>query len=277
MTAPRPKPATSSRAARLNAGTLLNAQAVARRQLQAAIAASIQAAVADAARRQHDDRARKAAILALLLLASKRMAEQAKAAIVEGRRHARREGARRLATELVALGVTLKTGSWPMGFAAGVIVNGWQHRGHEDDLHATTAADALAVAWRAAAFRAASVALREDRDVAGAIQGTAAAMTPRAERTSDTEIAGAYSEERRLSLVDASTADPEFRDVVTRLRLVRRWVAMLDACPLCWPLDGELAVDGRFDGGAEPGFMHPRCRCTDELVVASAEDIADAA
>lgn len=57
-------------------------------------------------------------------------------------------------------------------------------------------------------------------------------------------------------------------DLSWRFDLIEIWDARLDACPICWALDGKEAIQGGgFPGNEEPGFVHPRCRCTSHFVV----------
>lgn len=45
--------------------------------------------------------------------------------------------------------------------------------------------------------------------------------------------------------------------------LEREWVAVGDSCDLCLPLDGvRVGFDEPFPDGAEPGEIHPSCRCS---------------
>lgn len=51
----------------------------------------------------------------------------------------------------------------------------------------------------------------------------------------------------------------------TGLKLWREWDATLDkhTCSVCASLHGsKVRVSESFPGGAEPGAVHPRCRCT---------------
>jgi hypothetical protein len=52
-------------------------------------------------------------------------------------------------------------------------------------------------------------------------------------------------------------------DIATQYDLIEIWDAMMDACEVCWGLNGTEAIVGHgFPGGETPGGVHPRCRCT---------------
>jgi hypothetical protein len=264
-----------SKLVRLSAGTLLNAQALTTEKLQDAIAQGSGEAIAELGRRKRSEDVRKAAVLAALLLLSKRMSDRARDAIVDGRQHARREGARRLLAELTAVGVVLGATAIGSQSARHEILNGAQRRHEEDDAHAMVAADALAGAWRSAAFHAVTKAVRTGESIAETLAGMDGRMKPRIVRTATTETSQAYSAERRAALSDAIEHDKEFAASVRGDRLMREWVAMLDACEHCWPHDGErVDVGDSFGGGDEPGEMHPHCHCFDVLVTDAGEAAA---
>lgn len=57
------------------------------------------------------------------------------------------------------------------------------------------------------------------------------------------------------------------RNLVTRqlgggFQLLKVWDAQLDACPVCFRMDGTtVPVNEHFPGGLEPAMVHPWCRC----------------
>jgi len=57
------------------------------------------------------------------------------------------------------------------------------------------------------------------------------------------------------------------RTLVTRqlgggYQLLKVWDAQLDACPICFRMDGiTVPVSAHFPGGLEPAMVHPWCRC----------------
>lgn len=71
-----------------------------------------------------------------------------------------------------------------------------------------------------------------------------------------TENANAYNAEHRQTVLD----------VADDLDLIEVWDAYMDACPVCWDLNGTEAIDGNFPSGATPGGVHARCRCTSHFI-----------
>ena len=60
--------------------------------------------------------------------------------------------------------------------------------------------------------------------------------------------------------------------ILPRGGVQRRWITAADelVCPICQPLDGQLApLDEPFPGGYEPADVHPNCRCSQILVYAN--------
>lgn len=265
MSVPPGKLTAPSKAAKLNAGTLIAAERDTSKTVRAAVDSSIAEASAQASRQERDSRIRQAALLAILALQSKHMTDRVHRALVDGRQNARKQGSRRLVLEMAALGYALAGQSG--GVAGAIAARGWQLRHDEDDHHATAASAALGIAWRAMATHAVLKAVRTEEDPVRAIRGTLAPMSRRIDRTAVTETAQAYGDERRVMLVDLGVNDSAFASFASRHRLQRKWIALADACPKCWDHDGELTgVSDTFSGGDEPGFMHVSCRCTDELV-----------
>lgn len=250
------------RIVRLSVGTLLAAEREATKRLTKAIQSSIADAAADVARKQRDDRRAKAAALALILMHSKQMASKAHDAILAGRQHARAESGRRSLAELAALGVVV----------SGALGGSSSHKRDEDDAHATGSADSLAVAWRGLAFVAVSKALREETDPAKALRLTDAPMKHRIKRTSVTETAQAYGDAHRTLVRDASERDDVLAARLSEAEVVEVWSALVDACELCVPHDGEqVAIGDFFSGGDEPGSVHAHCRCVSYFSTVAAE------
>lgn len=78
----------------------------------------------------------------------------------------------------------------------------------------------------------------------------------RAELIAETEIMRAAHAGRRLAWQEQATAGAK-----------RIWIAMPDCCEECEELDGRTAsLNGTYFGGSEGPPLHPRCRCTEELV-----------
>lgn len=262
--APAPRP----RVERLAAGTILNATQASKKSLNAAVGETIAQAAAEISDRQRNDRVRKAELMAALLLLSKGMATKATAAIFASRQHARREGARRSIAELAALGVMVGPAASSLMMAASLT------RADEDNAHAHSAGESLAVAWRGMALYSLSAATRKEEDASKAIALTNRPMLKRVERTAETETAQAYSSEHREAIAEEIERDSELRLRVDAVRAVRRWSAFLEACPVCAEHDGEeVGIGESFEGGDEPGFVHPRCRCY-ECILESYESMS---
>ena len=81
-------------------------------------------------------------------------------------------------------------------------------------------------------------------------------LRPSLERIGVTESSDSYNRTRRETAKEA------------RVALFRRWDATLDmrTCPVCERADGmTVGIDEPFEIG-EPGGVHPRCRCSWELL-----------
>ena len=256
----------SLRAARVSAGRLLIEERKTVTSIRQDIRALSALAVADAVRLEADGQdadARRAALLAIILAGSNRMATKLQRTIQDRRQATREQAVQRVRVEL-------KTASVQIDITSGV-----QARLAEDAMHAQSAADALAAAWRANAIAAALEAGRSDESQAAAIAAAGDSMDGRALRTGATEGAQAYSDEHRRVLEDLAD-DEGISQTLAAARIVRQWSAILDrrTCSDCADHDGEVsAIGGAFDGGDEPGFVHPLCRCID-LVTALPADIA---
>lgn len=243
-------------AAKRSAGALLLASDHTQRLLRTATAASVDEAVAEIGRRRE---LRKAAALVVLVTLSHKFTNRARGAILEGRQNARLAGAGRLGAELAALGIVIELARQD-AFS----------RHDEDEAYASTAADALSVAWRGLAFAAVSASMRNDADPGPALAKIERPMLPRLDRTASTETSRAFNDEQRRALADAAARDERIAEQLRETRVMREWNAMLDACERCSPHDGErVAYTDSFSGGDEPGEMHPRCMCTATLVTES--------
>lgn len=249
----------SSKAATLAAGTLLIHRSRTSKVIRATVAEAI-ALAASHASTTSDDRAKTVAISAVVM-ASRSLAMRLAAAILLARQEARAAATHRLTRELATAGVTVRPGD--LGHPSS--------RHEEDSTHATVAADSLAVAWRSLAAAAALSSLRKEQSAAAAIAATAGPMKARADRTALTEVATAYNDEHRAAILDGMAYRPDFRDAIDSAGIVREWSCRLEACDHCWPHDGEQVPIGEsYSGGDEPGYVHPRCACTDLLVSTSA-------
>jgi hypothetical protein len=73
-------------------------------------------------------------------------------------------------------------------------------------------------------------------------------------RTAATETAQSYDAGHREGMPEEVLDES--------IALFDRWEAMLDACPRCARLDGDITPVGEpFPSGEEPSLVHPRCRC----------------
>lgn len=248
----------ASKLAKLAAGALLLASQAAERKIKRAI----EIGAADAAEHatKERDRERAGAVLALLVGASRRMVPDLTAAILGGRTAAREAARRRLLAELKASGVGPPPAVWPFAQRS------------DDDIRAHAAAESLAVQWRGVAAANAAGAIRREESGAAAIRKTTQAMGARVRRTAVTESSQAYGDEHAQAIRDMVAQDERFGDgswAAAARGLMREWSALLDACPACWPHDGErVGLDEQFSGGDEPGSVHAHCRCTELLVPA---------
>lgn len=56
-------------------------------------------------------------------------------------------------------------------------------------------------------------------------------------------------------------------DIAAEYDLIEIWDARMDACPVCWELNGTESIVGYgFPGGDTPGGVHPRCQCTSHFI-----------
>jgi hypothetical protein len=233
------KPRTQ--AEKVAVGTMLRMSDQTEKRLQA----PARAASAEVAKKRED----RAVLLGALVLLGRRLGDQLTDAIARGRAEARNAARRRLREELSGVGVVY-TMSTPAIAQAGA------KAADVDVQEARIAADSLVAQWRALELAAA----RE-----GESERFYRSMGARIARTAQTETARAYNEEHRTVVREMSRVDPELGQ-----RVQREWSAMIDACSHCWGHDGErVGLDENFDGGDEPGSMHPRCQCLEYLVASA--------
>jgi hypothetical protein len=251
-----PSPA-SQRAARLSAGTLVNVEKQAHRDVKRAADDAIDQAVLAAQREKADNR-KKLALLALLLWTSKDMEARVTRALVDARQASRASAASRLFAEFKAVGIRFP------------LQDTGNRRRALDQHHASSSAASLASAWRGRATAAVIRSSRRDEDAVAALEKTREQIVPSIARTTTTEIAQAWNDEKVEALDEALQEDEEFAAAVAEMPgLWRRWDAILDrrTCADCREHDGETApIGGSFEGGDEPGFVHPTCRCLDTIV-----------
>ena len=134
-----------------------------------------------------------------------------------------------------------------------------------DDVAAHTAASSYGTAWLGDATARLSIANRTGQPNASrAAEEATKAQSHRVERIATTEVATAFNDEQRELATEAAAGSPVWSSVT-----FRRWDARLDAkvCSVCAEHDGEeVPLDASFKGDAEPGAVHPRCRCVATIV-----------
>jgi hypothetical protein len=249
-----PVPAPYQKLARQQARKLLTVEAQTRIEVRRAAREVTAALVLELDRRRQDDShtARDAAILLLLLGASRRMQTRMQARIEDGRERARLAAIGRLRAELALGGIAL------------ALAHALAPRTDTDSAYAAAAAAAYASAWAGAALYLVTEALRTDKSPTQAVVQATDLKESNLERIVVTETARAYNDQHKEDAEELADADPEAMAI-----LVRRWDAMLDArvCDDCASHDGETAPIGEsFAGGDEPGYLHPNCRCESSLV-----------
>lgn len=251
-----------STTARRSAGTLLNAEEATRRRINAAVAQGIDNAVARVAEKRKEERQRRAAMLALLLMIGPAMVGMVRSAILQGRRGARQVATKRLQTELAAAGVALT--AHDLGAMRPLVVASQADRHDDDGVHAQASAESLVTQWRGLAIYTMAMATRNGDDEVAALAKTKRLMATRIVRTAASETAHAYNDEHHHALQDAIRYDDRIERELAEAEIVAEWSALIDACEMCWPHHGEqVAIGDSYRGGAFPGSMHPHCRCTE--------------
>lgn len=107
------------------------------------------------------------------------------------------------------------------------------------------------------------------RDEIRAIVGLIAAEGISVDAAADqiAALAGIHSRKRAFTIAVTESADAYSRGSVLAWRESgqvdrKQWIAEPDACPLCTPLDGEIAeLDRAFSDGTIHPPRHPHCRC----------------
>lgn len=134
--------------------------------------------------------------------------------------------------------------------------------GPEDQAQANLAGQSLAAAWGhhviAAVYRWAA---KDDGALIDAALSSEQATAPRLGRVASTETSRAFTDAREEGMGWAAV---EYGDDLWFPGLFKSWDATLDkrVCRVCEDLDGKVALYGTdFEDGAEPGYVHPGCRC----------------
>lgn len=241
--------------ARASAGSILLASKNMKAKISEAVDDATNGAIAEAVKTKDNDRYKKNAVLAAIVLLGQRLARNIQVAVVNGRQEARAFGAVRMAQELTSAGITVSA------------IDIASHQWSEDESRGNTAGSVLSSAWLSAATFATLRAFREDEDLAKKLGRTKLMMASRAERTADTEVSTAFNSEQSEGLKAAMAADEELAAKIVEAKLGRRWDCLINACGDCSSLDGTIVgIDEDFPGGAEPGWNHVRCRCSSSIV-----------
>jgi len=135
----------------------------------------------------------------------------------------------------------------------------------EDAMYARLAASSLANSWTQRAMAAVGDAGRAETSAAAAVARTPAGMKPGIKRTAQTEAARAFQSEHVEALAGAAESAAGKERVPF---LMRVWIAINDkrTCGTCRAHDGETVPTGTpFSGGDEPGWVHPKCGCSESL------------
>ncbi len=130
-----------------------------------------------------------------------------------------------------------------------------------DRAAAHAAAGSLAAAWLIATTSAVRVAASADEPLPAAVHAAALAQDFRVRRVATTETARATTDARDEG---AGWVEEQHREASWFPLLLKSWDATLDrrTCPRCSALHGITRPFGLpFPGGAEPGHLHPGCRC----------------
>jgi len=129
---------------------------------------------------------------------------------------------------------------------------------------AQSAAESYVAAWRA--ILTVAVMRSYEGSLHRALRAAHGTQQHRLERIAATEVPQAYNDEHDE---DADRVAEQHRDARWLPLVVKRWDAKLDStCAICHEMDGRIVPLGMsFRGGLIPGFVHPRCRCQQAIVV----------
>lgn len=182
-------------------------------------------------------------------------AEQLRLEMAQGERDVRRAGVAEEAAIVAAMATAL---AWRRRATPAAVTA-------EDAMYSRLAASSLANSWAQRAMSAVSDAEEAETSAAAALARTPAGMKPGLKRTAQTEAARAFQDEHAEAMASAAESATGKERVPF---LMRVWVAMNDkrTCSTCARHDGEAVPSGTpFSGGDEPGWVHPRCACSESL------------
>lgn len=103
-------------------------------------------------------------------------------------------------------------------------------------------------------------ALRAEQAGAASLKESVEALQYRLDRIAATESSQAFNA--------AKIEEVEVRAEASGILLFKSWNAELDACPYCKDLEDanqEVPIGESYSGGAEPGSVHPNCRCSEDI------------
>lgn len=253
---------------RRSAGQLLRAEAKTIGLLQRAIRLQVSQVVANLYEVPDADTAfLKRRAIAAIRHAVPMVGAAAQEAIRQGREHGREAAYNQVLTELKQVRVELRMAGvdeseHPKDPPAAEDPEG------QDDLAAHTAATSLASAWGSRAL-AKVLAWESDPNgsLAADIHRTIPELDKKTRMIATTETARAFNDEHDEGVGYVA----EQHEANTWLAgLFKTWSAILDrkTCAVCAAHDGEIVVAGMsFDGGDEPGAVHPCCRCTQTMMI----------
>lgn len=235
--------------ARATLAALVRSEAVMLRTMRAGVRLRVDATAGQLARVRPGD---TAGAIRIVQAALPGLTAAVSSAVADGRREAKRVALERLDAELRKV-----TG--PLGVVLG--------DSPEDLAEAELAGSAYAVAWGAAAV--AMVWRWQDTSApsAAAIPGDAADRNDhRLRRIAATENAKAFQDAREEG---TDWVAEQHGEATWFPGMFKQWDATLDrgTCGVCRDLDGQIRPFGfDFEGGQEPGYVHPMCRCVEAVV-----------
>ncbi|HEU4728398.1 MAG TPA: hypothetical protein VFT22_10925 [Kofleriaceae bacterium] len=256
---------------RRSAGQLLMAEAKTLGLMQAALRREVTQVVAQLALLPSDNQSflRRRAIMAIRH-ATPMLGQSVETAIRQGRQHGRDAAHNQLLAELNLVRVELEHLGIPQEDHPddpNATAQSDDPKHDEDDMAAHAAATSFAASWGTRAL-AKVLAWSDDPSgsLAAKIHKTIPEVDSRVRLIATTETSRAFSDEHDegVGYVAEQHASSPWAPALFRV-----WNAINDrrTCAICEGHDGEIVLAGmQFDGGDEPGDVHPSCRCTPSLV-----------